>query len=245
MSKKLYPLYQVSQSSTLIQLIIEVQNKDDNWKYFEIYPESPISFILRDSDNVSEFSFSCTSLIKNEKVSFKITASPGSPGSMEPRTYILDHKDAYERFITWLNLIQQYDKVVDYSDPNFNQHVNEWVEYFELVDEKADEGLSNDQILALNQVFNQWQIIIEQEPIDDQKILNEEINILQQSLHTTSKKKFVRNLGKLLTKIMHKSPQVLFKILKFASKESFKELIQRGTGELLDWFLNSNILPPH
>ncbi|HZV69320.1 MAG TPA: hypothetical protein VFG10_07245 [Saprospiraceae bacterium] len=238
-SKKDYTLNEAAFTSTLIQAILEIQKHDENWKYFELHADSPISFKLLDSDENSGFFLSITAFTRDNSVYFTVKYSPLGPHKLGQKEQHLSHQKAFETFEDWLHILKEYDKVIEYSNPNFNQHVKEWVEYFELVDDKADEGLSPDQILLLEETFNQWQGIIEEELSNEGEELCKDLIVLQKSLPKTSKRKFVRNYSRFIVKVMNKSPRLLVKILKFTSKESLKELIQRGTSTLLD--LTSNI----
>lgn len=232
--KKNFPFNQVAFTSTLVEAILTVQKKDNNWKYFELISESPISFILKDSDDNSDFYFSVSAFVRENNIYFLVKSSPYGPHKLGIKEQHLDHKKTFESFQSWLSLMKEYENVIDYSSPYFNQHVEEWVLYFDLIDENAEVGLSIDQILGINTTLNQWHDIIERELGSDGEELKLEVKQLQKSLPNTSKRKFVRNFGVLLTKILQGNPGLLGKLLRFVGKEALKELIQQGTGSLLN-----------
>lgn len=237
-SKKKYPFTQLSSTSALISSIKGVQSENSNRDYFEISVNDPATFSLFDTDETSNFFFTATSFMTNGTVHYKVQIKPANSNNLESNEFTLDQKQTFDAFKKWLLLLIQYDETIDHSNIFFKNHLKEWVDYFELVDEDAENALTTDQILAIDLCFNQWILVLEEELENNEDIIIIEAKKLQSDLAKVTKRTFVKRMSTLFVKILQKNPSLLRKLLLFVGKEALKEGIQQGTGFLIKLITN-------
>ncbi|HBT72691.1 MAG TPA: hypothetical protein DEB37_10655 [Lysinibacillus sp.] len=217
--------------------------KDDR---FIVKDSEENMFRFEDIDKNSGFFFNIKEYKKNQQGYYQlfIERCPTDDNNMDKYSTWIIVTDLKRHLTSWLNILEQYDKVESFfDDPIIKSFQEEYFAEFEIMDEETHKKpLTSKQILLIDDYLSKIEFSIDDYKNDSNNDKIDEILLdiakLRDNLTVNSKYWVLKNLTDIWAKITKLGP----KFMKEFVSEANKEIIKQGVRGLIN-LAKDNLIP--